>query len=442
VNRNVVVLHRFSWVLQLIWSSIAGSVIRLGRRVSGKRPRIWHGTFPMHMIKDMVDVDRLAGFTSFSIVHHTRLNPSYSLVNADDFDVVVAQDGHTWDVLHWATLCTFLRRADIFVMFFDTRFSAITRPEKTKLALSIMRWCGIRLIALPSGLDVVFLDQRTSRYGFLERLQKDYQQWDLESDRVHTRKMIQTICNNVDLVVSGDSVCSRFLMREDLRFKYFPVNISVDNTSEKNEQGRPLIVHAPNHRNIKGTASLVTATQRLRDAGFEFELRLVEKIPPPEAIEIYAQADIIADQFCIGAFGVFALEGLALGKPVLTYLDEEHLGDPIFNLPIVNTNPENLERVLAALIDVPELRTRLGYAGQSAVERYQSPNALAEVWSRIYRHLWWGEPLELEVTRHFSPERKPRSFTEDPALEKFWPVDIEDLLPRIQAAMRRVECTT
>ena len=172
----------------------------------------------------------------------------------------------------------------------------------------------------------------------------------------------------------------------------------------------------------------------------EFDLTLVEKVPRPEALRLYADADIIADQFCIGAFGVFALEGLALGKPVLAYLDEEHLGDPVFNLPIVNANPDNLERVLAALLAVPELRARIGRAGREAAERYQSVEALAEVWAQLYRHVWWGEPLNLETTRHFSPERGPRSFVEDPALEEFWPVAVADLMPKIERALERWAC--
>ena len=140
----------------------------------------------------------------------------------------------------------------------------------------------------------------------------------------------------------------------------------------------------------------------------------------------------------MGAYGMFALEGLALGKTVLTYLDQEHLGDPVFNLPIVNANPDNLERVLGVLLQVPELRARIGQAGRQAAERYQSIEALAEVWAQLYRHVWWGEPLRLEQTRHFSPERKPRSFTEDPAHGDFWPVPVDDLMPEIHAALERL----
>ena len=57
------------------------------------------------------------------------------------------------------------------------------------------------------------------------------------------------------------------------------------------------------------------------------------------------QADIIADQFIGGAYALFAIEGMALGKPVMCYLREELFPcHPEWaECPIVNTNPGNLQ---------------------------------------------------------------------------------------------------
>ncbi len=223
-------------------------------------------------------------------------------------------------------------------------------------------------------------------------------------------------------------------------FKYFPIDCDALRPADGDvTNSPPVVIHAPNHRLIKGTDHLLDAIGRLQCAGVPCKLELLERVPREEALHHYRESDIIADQFCSGAFGVFAVEGLALGKPVLTYLDQEHLGDPVFNLPIVNTNPENLVAVLAVLLQLPALRKRLGQAGRAAVERYQSVPALAEVWGRIYGHVWWGEPLSLEMTKHFSPERKARSFTEDPSCAEFWPVPVADLMPEIRAALSKID---
>jgi hypothetical protein len=239
-----------------------------------------------------------------------------------------------------------------------------------------------------------------------------------------------------DFVIGCDSSIDRFLPRRDERFKWLVVD--TDALRPRDPLARntpPIVVHAPNHRHIKGTTDLIASLDRLRSAGIHAELRLVERVARAEALRIYEQADIVADQFCIGSFGMFALEGLALGKVVLAYLDQEQLGDPVFNLPIVNANRENLAEVLGVLIAMPELRTRIGAAGRHAVESFQSIAAMKEVWGRIYRHIWYGMSLDLEKTAHFSSERKPRSFSEDPAEIDFWPVPVGDLIDGIRALL-------
>ncbi len=50
------------------------------------------------------------------------------------------------------------------------------------------------------------------------------------------------------------------------------------------------------------------------------ELDIVEGVPHEEARDRYARADIVVDQLNAGWHGVFALESMALGKPVVTYL--------------------------------------------------------------------------------------------------------------------------
>ena len=189
---------------------------------------------------------------------------------------------------------------------------------------------------------------------------------------------------------------------------------------------------------MKGTQFLLDALEQLRTIGIRFELCLVERVDRVKAIELYRSGDIVADQFVMGAYGVFALECLALGKPVLTYLDHDHLSNPVFNLPVVNTNRWNLTVVLAVLLQVPELRERLAQAGREAVVRYQSHEAIGEINNILYQHLWYGKKLDLSGTPHFSSERSCRSFSEDPADPQFWPVDVEGLQSGIANAVKLV----
>jgi glycosyltransferase involved in cell wall biosynthesis len=384
----------------------------------------------------MVRADRMAGYPTRSVALHTR-QTRYALVREQEFDVVFETDGRWYDA-HWRALIDLLWRGDIWSAHFECLFFRPEHRRRNEIAFALIRAAGIRIIVSAHGGDIVYRDRLRTRFDWVERTQRDYVNWDLVAQEQIVLERIRLFKQHAAMFLPGDSTLLRFLPRNDLLFKYFPVDCDALRPRPSVSRSVPVVVHAPNHRFTKGTDLLLDAIDRLRARGFEVDLKLVEGVPRAEALEIYADADIIADQFCGGAYGSFALEGLALGKPVLTYLDQEHLGDPVFNVPVVNTNGENLAGVLAVLIATQTLRERLGSAGRSAVETYQSVEALAEVWRVIHDHVWWGAPLDLSHTKHFSPSRGTRSFSENPADSEFWPVDVTDLRDQIDVALARL----
>jgi len=145
------------------------------------------------------------------------------------------------------------------------------------------------------------------------------------------------------------------------------------------------IVHAPNHRHYKGTDYLLQVVDKLQREGFKLELVLVEKIPNREALRLYEQADIVADQFLIGGHGILAIEAMALGKPVICYIrKQEYLLQPE-ECPIVNANPDNLEEVVRYLVENPEKRCELGRLGRSYVEKYFSIEVFSKRLKKMYQ---------------------------------------------------------
>jgi hypothetical protein len=427
-------LRRAVWVLRVLGAALRGWPPRVARRLLRRPPRIWHGIKPLHAIAASVKADRRAGFPSQSVVMQPRQDRQYALTNAGDFDVVAENLGYGWDSQHWACLCHLLRHGDIWNTSFQPFFPAEPRLPND-LVFRLIRMVGIKIIAFPFGTDVAYRDGYRDRYDWLGRLQADYPDWDLAVWGVTTRYRVALYSRHARLVIGMDSSLSRFLTRNDLHFKCFPIDTEQIQPSVSVEHETPLIVHATNHRRVKGTDLLIDCVQQLQRAGIACELLLVEKVGREEALRLYGRADVIADQFVMGAYGVFALEGLASGKPVMSFLDGQHLANPVFNLPLVNTTHTNMPGVLAALLGVRELRERLGRVSREQVEKYQSIDAMAEVWKQIYEHVWWGSPLQLESTRHFSPGRSARSFSEDPRDPNFWPTDVADLLPAIRRAI-------
>jgi len=150
---------------------------------------------------------------------------------------------------------------------------------------------------------------------------------------------------------------------------------------------RPIrVVHAPTSRQKKGTEWIVRACEQL-----PVELDIVENTRHDHAIERYKRADIVVDQLNAGWYGVFALECMALGKPVVTFLHDEAVRrtEQAFDvkLPLVPTTKETLVETLAPLVDSAERRGEIGRASRAYVERVHDAERVADRLIEIYRSL-------------------------------------------------------
>jgi Glycosyl transferases group 1 len=148
------------------------------------------------------------------------------------------------------------------------------------------------------------------------------------------------------------------------------------------------ILHAPNHEEFKGSRFLYQAIAELQKEGHRVELLLVRGVDNDRARELYMQADIVADQFLIGWHGNFAVEAMALGKPVIAYIRKPGYLPEGEECPIVNADPDSLKEALSGLIKNPELRRDLGVKGRRYVERIFSLEQVGHRMDRIYEGLW------------------------------------------------------
>ncbi len=152
------------------------------------------------------------------------------------------------------------------------------------------------------------------------------------------------------------------------------------------DSARPLVVHAPSNREKKGTRHVIEACEALG-----LELEIVEGIPHEEARERYARADIVVDQLNAGWHGVFALEAMALGKPVVSYLKPDVVERSAegfgIRLPIVPATKDTLVEALRPLVESPELRRELGAASRSYVEHVHDIDRIADRLLAIYAAL-------------------------------------------------------
>jgi hypothetical protein len=153
------------------------------------------------------------------------------------------------------------------------------------------------------------------------------------------------------------------------------------------DRARPLIVHAPSSRRRKGTEHVIAACE-----GLDTDLELVEGLHHEEARMRYRAADIVVDQLNAGWYGLFAIEAMALGKPVVTFLHDEAVRrtEEAFGVrvPIVNASKETLRDRLAELVAAgPAERRRIGAESRAYVEQVHDIERIADRLLALYARL-------------------------------------------------------
>jgi hypothetical protein len=151
------------------------------------------------------------------------------------------------------------------------------------------------------------------------------------------------------------------------------------------------IAHAPSKRAVKGTEAVLAAVESLRSRGAPVELDLIEGVPNAEARLRYAAADVVVDQLRVGWYGMFAIESMALAKPVVVHLDEQAAAETEeafgLELPLVRADESNLEDVLAGLVEVRAELPDLGRRSREYVERVHAHTAVAQRVLEIYERV-------------------------------------------------------
>jgi glycosyltransferase involved in cell wall biosynthesis len=164
------------------------------------------------------------------------------------------------------------------------------------------------------------------------------------------------------------------------------VDVAAITPEPPSDRDRPLIVHAPSSRRRKGTEHVIAAVE-----GLDADLELVEGLHHDEAFERYRAADVVVDQLNAGWYGLFAIEAMALGKPVVTFLHDEAVRrtEEAFGtrVPIVSATAETLREALRPLVADAGRRREVGGASRAYVERVHDLNRITDDLLALYARL-------------------------------------------------------
>jgi glycosyltransferase involved in cell wall biosynthesis len=368
-------------------SRIRGAV----KRARGEKPAILWGPRPIINIKYSSLADRLHGYRSDTLVYevyHLNARTDFDYSFARLYSVPVLGAVVPYASFLWAGL-----RYDIFGFFFTG--GLLTPSPFWWIELPLLRLAGKKIVVYPYGQDARIPSLTRESGGW--NAYTDVPPGEEDRDERDVRRRLAAFGRHADVVL-GCADLVEHLPRLDGVFLY-PFDADAWPPASAPEHEVVTVVHSPNHRHYKGTRYLLEAVETLQREGLPIELILVEKMPNEEAREVYRRSDLIADQFLIGAYALLAIEGMALGKPVLCYLNRrfEPFHPEWAECPIVSANPETLLEELRRLVLDGDLRARLGERGPGYVRKYHSLESVGGNMDEIYRGLWSPEARQADL---------------------------------------------
>ncbi|MDX6424314.1 MAG: hypothetical protein QOI67_1785, partial [Gaiellaceae bacterium] len=380
-------LHAAAIVGTLILFVPFGLVGRLRtarRRRSGERPVIVRGPLPIVSIHYAALADRLRGYRSETIVYGT-----YRISARGLFD----HDLSRWrrvplfgQLVPYAAFLWALTRYDLFVFFFDG--GLLGETPVWRLEPRLLHLAGKRIVVYPYGGDARLASRTRAIPGW--HAYSDVAVGDEDRDEAEVMDRLEAMGHGADAIL-GSADLVEDLPRLDGVFP-FPIDVDEWRPAPAPDGDVVQVVHAPNHPQYKGTRYVEDAVARLRDEGEPVELVLVQGVPGDEARRLYEQADIVVDQLLIGAYAQFAIEGMALGRPVVCYLNPRFaVHHPEWSdAPIVSATPDSIVEELRGLVRDRARREELGAKGPEYVRRHHSLEAVGEQLDIVYRSVWNG----------------------------------------------------
>lgn len=138
---------------------------------------------------------------------------------------------------------------------------------------------------------------------------------------------------------------------------------------------------------VKGSREIRQAVERLQSEGYAIEFLFFDNVPNREIKYYQAQADIVVDQLRAGWYGTTAVECMAMGKPLITYVRPEVARLVPHSNPIIEANVDTIYDVLKSLLENPERISKAGQESREYACRVHHYLKVAQRLEDIYRSL-------------------------------------------------------
>jgi glycosyltransferase involved in cell wall biosynthesis len=256
---------------------------------------------------------------------------------------------------------------------------------------------GTKTVVMPFGADVHVLS-RSKNLLVIDAYAHDYPGF--RHQRKRTAMLLDVWTHGADHIISGCDWVDYQYYWDSLMLSHFAIDTDVLRAEEDglpmDEPCVPLrLIHAPNHRALKGTNHILRAVDDLRAEGVAIELTVAEGVPNEKMLSLIQGADAVVDQLVLGWYAMFAIEGMALGKPVVCHIRSQYRDLYVAaglleetELPLVDSSIFAIKETLRNLCSLKRRDLyNIGLRSRSFVEKHHSIAAVGAAFDGINRGL-------------------------------------------------------
>lgn len=387
---------------KLFWDAVVtdAKLRSIRRRRKGRIRSLW-GVTPINMLQEMAEADRRLGNEAETVVFNAYdITSNFDVVLKPYEDAVVAQRPADLVAFHNLVLVWALLRFDNFHLFNDAGLALPLGGNGADFGMALRemdlyRAAGKQLYTYAYGADHRMRQKtlKSGRFDFCMECPEPGRFCVCDDlrfcvcDDLRAEKMLAEIAERATAMI-GTSLSMAQL--PGARNLYYPV-VDTDRlrpvpaVEPAPSSSRPLRVgHFPNHGVFKGTKYIEEAVAGLSAEGVQIELDMISGVLRTEALARMAGVDVLVDQLVSGAFGLTAVEAMALGLPVVCYLRPGVALADLDNCPIVHADPDTIKGVLRRLAQEHDALAAIGVRSRDYVVRNYSIDTFAGRLALLY----------------------------------------------------------
>ncbi len=329
--------------------------------------RILHGTMEIaNQMNTMASGLKKLGMTAITLNYY----PTYLQYKSD----IQINSAALKDTVLKDLAAKLIPQFDVFHLHFGTSLT------KDHADLPLLKELNKKVLMQHWGSDVRLYSQAVARNPYVKVK---------TANEGAIRRQLEFLSKRIDTCVVCDQELYDYVKSYYSRVAIFPLVIDPKDFAETNAplpNKKITIVHAPTSPEIKGTSHILKAIEELH-GDYDFEFVLVKGMAYAQAKEIYRQADVIIDQLLIGSYGMFAIENMAMGKPVVCWISDYMQDKYPKELPVIRANPDTIKQVLAGLLANRDSLPEIGQQSRHYVSQYHDIEKYSSQLIDLYKTL-------------------------------------------------------